>query len=141
LRPVSTSLFAIVENNGWLHNELPEKYQIEIIGLEENYFVDEPIQFSLTNSGHGSSCGSYKIGIKEEGEPVSLSKILFMDCDVKNLKFFDSEHSGLVLTIDEGLSEQGTYTAWGEFENYNGLIAVKIEKNFTIEVVVHANGT
>ncbi len=109
-----------------------EHYQIEITGMKDVYYVDEPYSFSYVLSGFGDSCGSIDVTYPtDENENITMSsKGLCSETTPRDFVWDIQKERGT--TFGHVKLDPGKYFVKVEFKKHD--IVVSETKSFTVKL-------
>ena len=112
---------------------LEEHYEIQIIGLEDEYVIGEEYSFHFVISGYGHSCASYQVSYPDENGNIMFlgtEPLCAPETSMHEFKINSSDRKGTLGNI--GIKKPGTFTVTVTFEKPNKYFPTKISKEFLV---------
>ncbi len=112
---------------------LEEHYEIEIVGLKEEYVLGEEYSFSFVISGYGNECAKYEVFFPDEnGHIVGISAEPLCDPN-PTLHEFKINYSDSKGTLgNTAIKNPGTYVVTIIFDKPNKYFPTTISKEFRV---------
>ena len=113
---------------------IQEHYEIEIIGLKDEYLVGEQYDFSYIISGYGNSCGSKTVTFPDQnGDTMGISSSASCIAGVPMEEFvFDIQKEYGTTYGHVELKNPGTYTVTVTFDKPNKYFPTTVSKEFSV---------
>ena len=128
--------FAYASHNDTLHSDVnttEEHYEIEIMGLKDEYVIGEQYSFYFVISGYGDECARINVSYPDENgrlngwgsEPLCDPNSVMYDFETKYVN--QQEHFGNIV-----ISNPGTYTVTVTFDRPNKYFPTISAKEFRV---------
>ncbi|MGY5147927.1 MAG: thermonuclease family protein [Candidatus Nitrosopumilus sp. bin_7KS] len=110
-----------------------EHYDIEIIGLKNQYKIGEKYSFTFIISGYGYACANYDAKYHDENGNVMVMGAEVL-CEAKQrMNTFEINHAERKEMIgDIGIKKSGTYSVTVTFEKPNPYFPTSVTKTFEV---------
>lgn len=112
---------------------LEEHYEIQIIGLEDEYLIGEEYSFYFVISGYGHSCANHQASYPDEDGNimhVGAEVLCAPETSMHEFKINSLDRKGTL--GNTGINKPGTYTVTITFEKPNKYFPTKISKEFRV---------
>lgn len=110
-----------------------EHYEIEILGLKEQYRIGEEYSFYFVISGYGYACASYEVAYPDENGRIAKTRVDVSCNTEQHMGKFEINYLERKGTLgNTGIQKPGTYTITVTFEKPNKYFPTTVSQQFQV---------